>query len=408
MCKITQHNQTWVGNNEDSWRIDSKIWFRQGEAGKYGVCYVGHENMMPQGGMNRAGLVFDAFSIMPRPLKPGTDPNKITDPYAHIQQLMQTCATVEQVREFIRLHGRYYNNGMYLFVDKTGKYLVAEPDTCIIGTDPNYLLSNFCPSQTPDLGAVKISRYKRGQAYLALHAPDSGLAYTLALMDTMHECRPKLGDGTTYTSLYNLNTGNIYLYFYHNYKQAAVFNLDAELARGNHEITMSALFAPNAEYEAFVNFITPFNNNYFMAWMLIAGAFAGFSSVYFTRTFVAAKRRNKAGQGVLSNASAGQWTGIVLAIANIVLCVFIYVLLTNKGMFYFPAPYRTGYSLFTDIMAFFPLLLLVLFPVLAYQTYKSMRQPGQKNLWVLVFALNTIAFALWLCLFVYWGFLAYW
>ena len=133
---------------------------------------------------------------------------------------------------------------MLLFIDRQGDYLVVEVDTTILGHDPKYVLANFCPSQTPDLSKVNIGRYRRGVAFLQ-HKNDSSLRFCVAMMDTMHECRARLGDGTTYTTIYDLNAGLIYLYFYHDYTHGVAFDLRQELAKGDHNLLMLSLFPRN-------------------------------------------------------------------------------------------------------------------------------------------------------------------
>jgi len=44
---------------------------------------------------------------------------------------------------------------------------------------------------------------------------DTSITFYTALSDTMHVCRKKVGDGTLLTSIWNLNDGVTYLYFYH-------------------------------------------------------------------------------------------------------------------------------------------------------------------------------------------------
>jgi len=62
MFKLTLLGKTMVGNNEDYWIPNTRIWFEQGKNGECGAAYVGYDNFFPQGGMNQAGLVFDGFS----------------------------------------------------------------------------------------------------------------------------------------------------------------------------------------------------------------------------------------------------------------------------------------------------------------------------------------------------------
>jgi hypothetical protein len=207
MFKITLYGKTLVGNNEDSWQLTSRIWFENGTGNGYGAVYTGYSNGFPQGGMNTAGLVFDGFTVYPRKLKDAHDKKKITDPTAFVKQIMQSCGSVEEVQAFAGQYDRsYFNNGMFLFVDKTGNYLVIEADTMIAGADEKYVLANFCPSLTPDPETVTIGRYRRGKAFLG-HYADTSIAFCTAAMDTMHECRPGLGDGTLYTTIYDTENG---------------------------------------------------------------------------------------------------------------------------------------------------------------------------------------------------------
>ena len=54
MFKITQGGKTLVGNNEDYWNPNTRVWFEQSEGEKMGAMYVGFDDLYPQGGMNEA------------------------------------------------------------------------------------------------------------------------------------------------------------------------------------------------------------------------------------------------------------------------------------------------------------------------------------------------------------------
>ncbi len=77
MFKITMYGKTMVGNNEDAWRLDSKIWFETGKDGIYGSAYVGHDDLFPQGGFNEMGLVYDGFAVYPRKINPVSGKNTL-------------------------------------------------------------------------------------------------------------------------------------------------------------------------------------------------------------------------------------------------------------------------------------------------------------------------------------------
>jgi hypothetical protein len=62
-CKITSNGHTWFLNNEDNWRLGSRIWFEPGDGQKHGVAYFGYGDALPQGGMNEASLAYDALTV---------------------------------------------------------------------------------------------------------------------------------------------------------------------------------------------------------------------------------------------------------------------------------------------------------------------------------------------------------
>ena len=150
MCKVTINGRTYLGNNEDSWRIGSRVWFENKTFGNFGAVYVGYGDNFPQGGMNEARLAFDGLTIYPKSLN--LDPSKTTETNSNkfIREIMQNCTTVEDVRNYAIKFNRPFNGGVVLFADKFGKYLVMEPDTMTIGNDAKYIIANFCPTTTSD------------------------------------------------------------------------------------------------------------------------------------------------------------------------------------------------------------------------------------------------------------------
>jgi hypothetical protein len=335
MFKITFGGKTMVGNNEDAWRENSRIWFEVGRDGHYGAAYVGHDDGFPQGGLNEAGLAYDGFAVYGRVLKPVAGKEKVggalADKVGFLTSIMQQCATVEEVQRFVNRYDRgVFNHGMLLFIDKKGDYLVVEVDTTILGHDAKYVLANFCPSLTPDPSTVTMGRYRRGVAFLS-GKQDSSLRFCTAMMDTMHECRPRLGDGTTYTSIYDLSGGLIYLYFYHDYTHCVSFDLRRELAKGDHSLLMLSLFPPNAEYERFVRHKTPFNSH------LLVGVLLGLGGFFLVSVFWLLVLWVKA----LMRPDAMRWRrywlpGLVLV--DLGLMYYLVNLLTDKTYYYFGQP----------------------------------------------------------------------
>lgn len=146
MCKVTINGKTYLGNNEDSWRTGSRISFVNAPAGKLGALYISYGDMFPQGGMNEAGLAFDGLTIYKENIKIDPSKQNVTNFSEFVRGIMQTCKTVEDVRMYAYRYNRHIiPNGELFFADKSGRYLIMEPDTMLLGNDSKYVIANFCP-----------------------------------------------------------------------------------------------------------------------------------------------------------------------------------------------------------------------------------------------------------------------
>lgn len=398
MFKITLFGKTMVGNNEDAWRVNSRIWFETGKGGHYGAAYVGHDDGFPQGGLNEAGLVYDGFAVYRRPLRPPTGKKDIGNGISFLKSILQQCATVREVQSLVNQYDRGPSNGsMLLFVDKSGDYLVVEADTTILGHDKKYVLANFCPSVTPDPSVVKIARYRRGTAFLQ-HKEDTSLRFCTAMMDTMHECRARIGDGTTYTTIYDLQEKLIYLYFYHDYHHCVSFNLEKELAKGDHTLLMSGLFPPNPEYTRFTRYKTPFNSTGLRLTLVLVRLLLLLSAPCLALIYFLGLKRTASAYATRRY----RLIWLVLLTINLGLACYVCNLLSDRSIFYFDAPYRKDGAPLFNLSAYFPAVLLLLFiPVTITSTlyYRKSRN----NYHLSLFVSNTISYVLLLALFAYWG-----
>lgn len=312
---------------------------------------------------------------------------------------MQTCKTVEDVRRYAIQYNRqaFFNNGVFLFVDKLGNYLVMESDTMIIGNDEKYIIANFCPSITPDREKLKWDRYKRGEIFLSNHKADTSTNYCLALVDTMHECRKKLGDGTMYSFVADLEKGDFTLYFYHDYSNEVKFNLKEELAKGDHILEMPAIFPTNAEFKKLVNFKTPQNSTTILAIFYLCGGFFIFSSVFFIISFF---RNSKPLVGTRSYNN----NKLLLFTLNVILLYYLIALLKNKIIFYFPAPYQDYKFSMLNIAAYIPFLMLLLIFPLFRINIKIFKEPTWHIFSKCLFLLTNLTYLILIVFFAYWGF----
>lgn len=397
MFKITMNGKTMAGYNVDQWELTSKIWFEKGVNNLYGAVYSGTFNKsLPGGGMNECGLAFGGLTVPTRILKDQSN-KKDGIEINGWKKVMQKCRNIDEAYSMLAQYDMSFLNGaMFVFVDREGKYLIVEADTLIKGNDQKYVLSNFCPSVTKDLSKVKIQRYIKGRNFLE-NKSDTSLSSCEAMMDTMHQCRAKIGDGTLYTTIYDLNEGILYLYFYHDFKQRVVFNLKKELEKGDHELEMPPLFPSNNEYRNLCNYLTPQNSSLMSSFFNFSGLLLLFSSLFF---LVDSFRNRKVALETKNNYL--HFKLILFAISSILL-YYLSVLKNNQAIFYFPAPYKDYKFSMLNIAAYIPFLLLILIIPLFKMNLKLFKETAWNKFSKWLFTLNNLTYLTFIVLFAYWG-----
>jgi hypothetical protein len=265
---------------------------------------------------------------------------------------------------------------------------VVEKDTTILGNDPTYVLANFCPSVTPSPAQLGLGRYDRGRKFIS-NKYDTSLAFSIAMVDTMHECRRHMGDGTTYSSIYDTEEGRITLAFYHDYTHLVTFNLKDELKKGDHMLHMTDLFPPNQEYEKFKNYQTPFSSTN-MRKATLAG---GLAQLFLIIGFLVLMRRNKADSRV--------W--LLPLVSGLLLLFHFSFLQMIQQEYYFNAPYWEPGRPILNASSYIPFLTIPLSMLLAYQMGKAARSwastTARSGLWLGQTMLCLAAISL----YTYWG-----
>ncbi|AEA45439.1 hypothetical protein [Fluviicola taffensis] len=398
--KVTIGNKTLFGSNEDAWRVTPHIWFENARGkGEYGAAftgsrYDGENGYAPQSGMNEMGVVFERLSSHHPQSKGFPNRKAITNPTKYLKDILHSCKTVEEVQKYISKYDHsYFIEDIFIYVDKSGKYLIVEPYTLTIGNDPTYVISNFCPSITSKKDANQLERYRNGVSFLKNNI-DTTLEFCKALSDTMHVCREKIGDGTLLTSIWDLNKGTVNLYFYHQYKTTVQFNLKEELGKGDHLIAIEPLFPSNSEFEKLRNYKTPKNSALIAVFLIASAGLFLFSSIYFLIMYFRRKQNGK-----------HQYIHLLMFILGLILfCYMVVLCVGSVNRFYFPAPYKDPASVFVSLTAYIPSLLLVLivpFWVVNRRLFKEQHW-NLFSRWL--FTLNNLVYTILIGLFVYWGF----
>jgi hypothetical protein len=401
MYKITSNEKTMVGCNYDDWFTTPKIWFENAkQANEYGAAFTGAREVnvnrtTPQSGMNTSGLSFTRMaSYHPVQNNPFTNRLKIPNEADYLMDIMHKCASIKDVRKYIEQYDHsFFVDGIFIYIDSSGDYLIVEPYKLIEGNNPNYVLSNFCPSITNNRQARKFDRYRNGEDFLKTNKTIPSLAFCTALSDTMHVCRNRNGDGTLLTSIWDTKDKMINLFFYHSYDTNVQFNLMDELKKGDHSLDIPKLFPRNSEFERLVNYKTPSNTiELRILLVLLAGFLALFSfalgiSQMWMKKYTTVSLR----------------AALIFSLLNFILIAYIIVLLANKSIFYFDVPYKHYNSSLISVSSYTPFLLLLVFVPILFYTINRLKSDTIK-LWIkAILVTNNLAYLLLVFGFGYWG-----
>ncbi len=236
MFVSSYEGKTFVGNNEDREEYDSKMWFIPAIDEKYGIVYFGYSNKFALGGMNDQGLVFG--SLRTKYLKIKESRGKDFFPGNLIEKVMQECVTVDEV---ISIFNAYDISGwekiQFMFVDKTGASVIIEGDKIHLKKGNFQVVTNFYLSQVNENENILCERYK-----IATKMLKENRTTIESFRNILAATHQEGGFCTQYSNIYDVNSGIIYLYHFHNYCNVVVLNLKEELSKGKHTINIASLF----------------------------------------------------------------------------------------------------------------------------------------------------------------------
>lgn len=242
---VTDGENVLVGNNEDFWNYDTKMWIVPREEDKYGCIFFAHDFAYAQGGMNEKGLFFDGFATAPNPLK--NNKGKKLFPGNIVDHIMRTCESVHEAVKILEEHNMYFlETAMFMFGDRFGNSVIYEGDDYILNEGGNQVLTNFYQSKAkPE--KIQCPRFKIAKHMLdePHYATEDFVRKVMAAVSSEEK------SATQYTFICDLKNCMVYLYHFHNFENVRVFDLAEELEKGEARYDIPDLFPKTFAFEMF-------------------------------------------------------------------------------------------------------------------------------------------------------------
>ena len=217
ICVLTDDDGVLFCNTEDWSNPKTRIWFVPGGEGYFGSAYVGFDNGWAQGGLNTKGLAYDWVMGIKETWEPDSD-QKIARGNPS-ERMLETCATVAEAVTFFRTYKDLsFSTSKILVADSTGAAV-------IIGAKDGHL-------------EAKKSHQSLGFGYgqkqlrkLLSKSPEPTVSNAITLLQA---CLQKGKYATKYANVFDLKSGDIFLFPNPKSDNPVKFNLAAELSKGGH------------------------------------------------------------------------------------------------------------------------------------------------------------------------------
>lgn len=241
----TNSNLTLVGANEDYKKSNSQVFFIPSEENKYGYVLFGYDGSV-QAGLNEKGLFWDGLRAYPY-IKMTNFNNKPNINGNIIYKILEECATVNEV---IKLFETFYWDGFRLsqlmVVDKSGESAIItyNKNGLVVTKKINsyQVCTNFrisCKEDMENYHWYNIGSGRYNKAVKQLQNQELTVDnYFSILKET---CQNNVFAKTIYSTVFNLNSGDIHLSINGNFLQITKINLFEELKKGRHSYFLSEL-----------------------------------------------------------------------------------------------------------------------------------------------------------------------
>jgi hypothetical protein len=217
---LTDGRRALFCNSEDWTNPATRIWFVPAGTGYYGCVYVGYNDGWARGGMNTEGLACDWVGGFLEDWQGDSATCVRGNP---TERLLESCGTVEDAIAFFQKHKEPdFYHAKILVADRNGT-------SAVIGAHD---------------GKLQIDRSERSrsfgyafQTFRECFGKDSDLTVANGA-SILHACLQEGKYATKYSNIFDLKSGEIYLYQFHQRVGMMRMNLRIELTKGGHYYEM--------------------------------------------------------------------------------------------------------------------------------------------------------------------------
>ncbi len=237
-CSIftaSKGDQVLVGANEDGDDPFGKMWIMPAREGRYGGIYFGLSFLDKQAGMNEHGLFFDYAALDPV-IKDFNEQGV----FVYIEEIMETCRTVEEAVTFLEEHGYSFNRAQLLLADATGNSVIVTPER-IIHREGDYQIATNFNACTPT-EKVNCRRYQYIEEGLSNREEIS----TELFKDLLQRVHVEGKNTTLYSKVFDLKAKTVTVYNFHDFGRPLSINLASSLQEGFQMQEIHQLFSEHS------------------------------------------------------------------------------------------------------------------------------------------------------------------
>ena len=240
-----------VGFNLDYSNYYPKVWFVPRSHEHYGRFCFGfdEEFKIAEGGMNEKGL-FIAVNALNEDAGWAADPSlKDWEEWEGWLEtgvpdgILAMCATVDEAVRVFREYNLFtFNRVKFLLADRTGASVVIEwsrDGLAYSERAADYQISTNFIAANHKAGEYPCGRYMVAESIMSDTSEKDPVDKIRAALSAAHL---EFQTPTVFSTICDLTTGDIVIYYFHNYEEPVALNLSDELAKGESRHEVDSLF----------------------------------------------------------------------------------------------------------------------------------------------------------------------